>query len=132
NGLLKLLEEPPAGTHFFFCIPSAEYLLPTLRSRVVVVPRGEAVAAAAGAAREFLVAPFPKRLKMLAPIVEEKDKGAAGAFLNELESELYAQSGAKSAEVLRHIITVRGYLNDKGASLKALLESVALIVPMAR
>lgn len=130
NGLLKLLEEPPANTHFFFCVPSSVYLLPTLRSRVVVVPR--AAAAATSSAREFLAAPLPKRLKILAPIVEEKNKEAAGAFLNELEAALYDVRGAGNAGALHHIIAVRGYIQDKGASLKVLLESVALIVPLAR
>lgn len=37
NSLLKMLEEPPAGTFFFMIAPSQSGLLPTLRSRSRVV-----------------------------------------------------------------------------------------------
>ncbi|NDE68222.1 hypothetical protein EB052_01300, partial [bacterium] len=37
NALLKVLEEPHEGTHFFIVIPSLHILLPTVRSRVMVV-----------------------------------------------------------------------------------------------
>jgi replication-associated recombination protein RarA len=37
NALLKILEEPPAGTHFIFVLPALSQLLPTLRSRLQVV-----------------------------------------------------------------------------------------------
>ncbi len=36
NRLLKLIEEPPPGVHFLFCVPSAEVLLPTVRSRAQI------------------------------------------------------------------------------------------------
>lgn len=36
NRLLKLIEEPPPGARFFFCVPSAEVLLPTVRSRAQI------------------------------------------------------------------------------------------------
>ena len=37
NSLLKMLEEPPAGTFFFMIAPTQSGLLPTLRSRSRVV-----------------------------------------------------------------------------------------------
>lgn len=37
NAALKLLEEPPAGVVFVLCTPSAEALLPTVRSRCVII-----------------------------------------------------------------------------------------------
>lgn len=37
NGLLKLLEEPPAGTLFMLSADSAQGLLPTIRSRVQIM-----------------------------------------------------------------------------------------------
>lgn len=48
NALLKALEEPPPSTVFLLCAPSAEDVLPTIRSRCRVVrlrtPRPDAVA----------------------------------------------------------------------------------------
>lgn len=37
NALLKIVEEPPQETHFFIFTPSADALLPTLRSRLRLV-----------------------------------------------------------------------------------------------
>jgi DNA polymerase-3 subunit delta' len=37
NALLKILEEPPANTHFIFLLPAISQLLPTIRSRLQVV-----------------------------------------------------------------------------------------------
>ncbi len=37
NALLKIFEEPPAGTHFFVIVPSADAIIPTLRSRLTVI-----------------------------------------------------------------------------------------------
>lgn len=37
NALLKLVEEPPEGTHFIFITPEPGLLLPTMRSRVQVI-----------------------------------------------------------------------------------------------
>lgn len=37
NALLKVVEEPPPGTHFIFIVPEISQLLPTLRSRAQVV-----------------------------------------------------------------------------------------------
>ncbi len=37
NALLKIVEEPPPGTHFLFLTPEVSQLLPTLRSRVQVI-----------------------------------------------------------------------------------------------
>lgn len=40
NSLLKILEEPPAATHFFFIVPHPKAVLPTLRSRAQVLRFG--------------------------------------------------------------------------------------------
>jgi len=37
NALLKILEEPPAHTHFIFLLPAVSQLLPTIRSRLQTV-----------------------------------------------------------------------------------------------
>ena len=55
NKLLKLIEEPPAHGVFLLVCPSAELLLPTIRSRVqsfLLLPPSEEEAAAYVAARE--------------------------------------------------------------------------------
>lgn len=38
NSLLKVIEEPPAGYHFILLSPSADRIIPTIRSRCIVIP----------------------------------------------------------------------------------------------
>jgi hypothetical protein len=44
NALLKVTEEPPKGVRFIFTLENSHNLLPTLRSRLVVVPLSASVA----------------------------------------------------------------------------------------
>lgn len=37
NAVLKILEEPPAGTHFIFITPAVSQLMPTIRSRLQTI-----------------------------------------------------------------------------------------------
>jgi len=63
NALLKVMEEPPAGLLFVFCLPHAGALLPTVRSRSVTVSlpfEGEEVSGAAAEKRRAAVSAFAK------------------------------------------------------------------------
>ncbi len=131
NALLKLFEEPPARTHFFLAVASVDALLGTLRSRVeVLAPAGTAGTAAAGAVDipAFLHSTLAERLKAVEAFVKAKDTAGALRFLNELEQHLAARGVPEKREALAHIFAVREALQSKGASLKILLESVALTV----
>lgn len=129
NALLKLFEEPPEKTHFFICLPGVQNMLPTLRSRVQIIQSGEA-RKSEGFGKNFLSATAAERIKLLENIIKEKDTPAASVLLQEVESELHTQKkNPKNKEALQHIVNVRKVLLDKGASLKVLMESVALIVP---
>lgn len=130
NALLKLFEEPPRDTHFFLCIGGgAHNVLPTLKSRVWIL--GDSLSSDfSELGRKFLAASGGERLSLLESIIKEKDMKAAQALLRELESILYERKEyIQNTRALKHIINVRNILNDKGASLKILLESVALITP---
>ena len=132
NALLKLMEEPPANTHFFMCMPSVRDILPTLRSRALVMNReqGAALTDAQLSGVAFIAATPAERIALLTPLVQEKNVAAAAALLDSIEEELHRRGvHATHPEALEYIIAVRGVLGDKGASLKILMESVALIVP---
>jgi DNA polymerase III delta prime subunit len=74
NALLKLFEEPPAGTVLVLVIPSEGMLLPTLRSRLLVLPVVNDVAGVTDSisieAQEFLKAGKAEREKILTKIVD--------------------------------------------------------------
>lgn len=128
NALLKVLEEPTADTHFFLLIPSAEVLLPTLRSRLVSVPLGQDIstedASVVALAEKFFVASKGKRMALLKSLAEEKDKRAAAALIDALLKKL-----SKSAQDTKHhqkdleiLLEMRSYLSDRSASVKMILE----------
>ncbi|HVS79459.1 MAG TPA: hypothetical protein VHF05_00595 [Candidatus Paceibacterota bacterium] len=135
NSLLKVLEEPTEGTHFFFLMPSGERLLPTLRSRLEIVPaRAEAAAEARKDAKKFLMMNQAERGEFLKPVVTEKDKSGALLFVSALEVEVRANLSLASARredifVLEEIEKGRQYLLDRSPSVKIILEHIAAIAP---
>lgn len=140
NALLKTLEEPPARALFVFIVPAPETLLATVRSRSQILriegdgkPSKESVDA-----KEFFAATPAKRLDLLKTILEKDgddkyDTGAILAFLASLERYIAhmrdLRSPASKKEALDTIYRARMYIGDRGALVKALLESVALLSP---
>lgn len=140
NALLKLFEEPPRATHFFLSMSESASLLPTLRSRMWEVVLHESERDAEGSvdvnidAAAFLRATHHERLTLLEPVIQAKDKAQAALWLNALEAYLatHARTDARTRSALSHILAVRRVLNQQGASVKILLESVALTTPAHR
>jgi hypothetical protein len=105
--------------------------------RKMEVPFGAAPSSEDGAAKAFLALTKAKRLafvKKLADDIkdEKKSKSEAVTFVNELELYLYdQQKGGRilNEGVLRLIEKSRDYLLDRSASVKMILEFIAIIVP---
>lgn len=135
NSLLKLFEEPTAGTHFFIVADSSEIFLPTLKSRMLIIKnanQNKNEGDDSELVENFIKTKKAGRLKLLKNIIEDKDKEKAISFLNDLEVILRKKvdfSSKEQAETLREIIKCRNYLNDRSPSVKLLLEHIALIVP---
>lgn len=134
NALLKTLEEPPAGALFFFVVPAPEILLPTVRSRAQSLSIGTPPTESLVKINHFLAASIEERLAMIEPLLEKdaedkRNMGAIIVFLEALERAMSVRDAdARTTEALRTIYKVRSYINDKGALVKPLLESVALMV----
>jgi hypothetical protein len=125
NSLLKVLEEPTAGTYIFIILLSVEVLLPTLRSRAIIISqRGFSVRS--HEAQAFLQSSLPERMKIIAEIAEEKNKIMAFTLVAGLISELHGKPG--KAFVLAELLKTRMYLNDRSPSIKLLLEHIACIL----
>ncbi len=135
NALLKVLEEPPENTQFFLVVPSLEILLPTLRSRLHILPgvseRKRAMNSAC--AEDFLGSPISKRLKiiqrMLKGVEEEVGKQSLATFLDDLECSLASKERGTMAEALSELLEVKKYSRDRAPSFKLLLEHLALVLP---
>lgn len=129
NALLKLFEEPPQHTHFFLSVDTVQGILPTLRSRSFLIAHENAENKNKDI-ENFMKASLKERLAYIEPIVKEKNVTLADALLCDIEEYVHASGDVSAyAQVLTHIVHVRQVLYDKGASLKILLESVALTTP---
>lgn len=133
NALLKTLEEPTAGTHIFFIVSNVSRVLPTVRSRVVLL-RDSADMVAAKNANAFLAASWSEREKLIAAIAEEKNRPAAAGLLSGLEYALKKRlkrtgDTAEYHSSLAALHKCRTHLSGRAPSLKMLLEYVAAIVP---
>lgn len=133
NSLLKVFEEPAVGTHFFIITQNSETILPTLRSRLMIISeRSDLPEARIGSGvniEEFLKSSKSDRLILLKDIIEEKDKNTALSFLNDLEIVLYKKTNRRFNRSLEEIIECKKYLNGRSPSVKMILEHVALIIP---
>jgi DNA polymerase III delta prime subunit len=137
NSLLKIFEEPTPGTHFFLIVPSAERLLPTLKSRAVILKAENSRAALekGGAATKFLKANPAKRLEivkeMLADLEKEKIvKADFLSFLNEIEKlksyDISKETKKNERLGVEELLKMRNYLQDQSSSAKLILEYLAL------
>src|SRR3989344_5921633 len=129
NSLLKVFEEPTAGTHFFIISPQ-DNLLPTLRSHLhtVIFPR-----VTLGKKESILDLRLSERLAKVKDITdmikdEEKTKQDAITLLNQIETELHNTGVEKSAKALEICESARASLYDRGAPVKMILEQVILSV----
>jgi DNA polymerase III delta prime subunit len=124
NALLKLLEEPPAHALFYVVIPQTVQLLPTLASRLAFVP-SEASFESSDAFSAFMDSSYAERLSAIAERTKEKDAVWIESILAGCEKTASAQS---DETLLRSVIFARSYVKTKGASVKMLLEDVALLL----
>jgi DNA polymerase-3 subunit delta' len=130
NALLKIFEEPNKDNHFFLIMPSSEVLLPTLRSRLLII-KGEQENPLLESAEEFFKLSTKKKIEFVDEIAEriadeKATKSEALEFLASLEIVLYKKGIEKNTQALKAILKARDYMNDRSASVKQLLEFVAL------
>lgn len=132
NALLKVFEEPTPNTIFFVITEHEHGLLPTLRSRLQTLTL-ESVANNSDrmSADTFLAQEAGERFASLKTIIEEKRKDDALQLIGDIETILHAsiKRDPSAVSALKELEKVRGYLHDRGASLKLLLEYTALICP---
>ena len=130
QALLKLFEEPQAGTTFVLLAPHGS-LLPTLRSRMLPYPElSTATENSSLYAKEFLQMGGKERSDFIVKLLKDEEglKERVRDFINALEIEL-SKDVKKNKQGLEDIAMVRDYLGDKAPSLKILLEHLALSLP---
>lgn len=128
NALLKLLEEPPKTAQFFVVTSMHTELLPTLRSRLMLMATEESLSDATSKSTcdTFRHMSYAERLATIASRTSEKDDVWFDALMEGLE--IYA-SEKKDAALMADVLMVRQYSASPGASKKMLLEHLALSLP---
>ncbi len=140
NTLLKTFEEPNETSRFFVIAPSVNILLPTLKSRFeVVVSKGYPSQTQSSPltveidSKDFLDAPYGKRLKIIKKIIEDltKEKIIKRDVLNfveglreELRERVIKNKG--STAPLSSVLRALTYISDRSSSIKMLLEHIAI------
>lgn len=140
NALLKLFEEPPPQVRLFLILPDLGELLPTLRSRVQVLPAPRKAAAVPEAARTFIDASPEHRSAIVKKLASGKDederrknRDEALVIVNGIEAALYragsAPARARHAELFSEIAFLRECLRERGANMRMILEHLAIVLP---
>lgn len=127
NALLKLFEEPPHTARFFLLLPSADELIPTLRSRFHLFISHDMVNTEDAHTDEFLRSSCAKRLTMIAMHAKNEDDSWFNIIIRDLEK--YAHE-TTDISLKRDIVMSSVYACLYGASKRMLLEHIALSLPL--
>lgn len=118
NALLKTFEEPIANTHFFLVVREESMIIPTLRSRMKVVPVQHSVSNKE--AENFLKLSLKERLNFVKKFVD-KEKNLS-AFLDDLLLEL------RHNHEVGQVYKLRLLSDDRSVSPRLILEHLALVL----
>ena len=140
NSLLKIFEEPTANTYFFLLVPSSDVLLPTLKSRVMIIPCHNTFVEQRNNALEFLTANQSMRLSIVDKRMQKKKREDIShtadeiALLNNIESLLrdkisLQEMTVENVAVFEEVHKCREYLYGRGCSVKGILEHLSLLLP---
>ena len=126
NALLKIIESPAEGVHFFFVTPNADQLLETVRSRVWQLPdfcAGMGNSEIADLVTTFLQAKtLPGAFTAVENLEERRD---LRAFVRALAAH-DALGDEKRRALARTIEDVAGWSRDTGSSVKLLRQQLAI------
>ena len=140
--LLKIIEEPAINTHFFIIVPDASLLAETILSRVhlIKIKQSSDIDIQKDALRFISSSPKDRINKVALIIKEKKDEENSGqlgyyatSFVNEIESIIYQKfkkdrNNEKIKFALGELQKSREYLGTPGASVKMILEHLALVI----
>ncbi|MDB5237274.1 MAG: polymerase subunit delta, polymerase subunit delta protein [Parcubacteria group bacterium] len=149
NAMLKIFEEPPAGTTLMLVIPAEGMLLPTLRSRLLPLPfsPNQIMTEDRSLLRTFLEATSAEREKTIGKLLdraksdkdEEKQtaRNEAVQLVEGLIEAAYAKREAtrdpvEAEELMAFLSDLDAFLpilHERSAPLKLIFEHILLVIP---
>ncbi len=152
QALLKLFEDPVPNTLFYIIIPDVNVLLKTVVSRFHFISARSDLAE--GEAEKFIKMSLQNRINFIKELLAEEEaptkvgvlieigkesqrdssRSKAISFLNSLECVLHNKISRTTLHMgityFKHFFKIREFLRQPGSSVKSLMESVALVVPI--
>lgn len=145
QALLKIIEEPGVNTHFFIVVPDSSLLLETILSRTQLIkiksPENEKDLEIQKTVKSFISSSPKDRIDIIANIIKEnKDEENSGQLryyatqlVNGIESTIYPKfknniNDKNIKFILEELKKSREYLSTPGASVKMILEHLALVI----
>jgi DNA polymerase III delta prime subunit len=140
NALLKMFEEPTENTHFFFLIPRVDILPDTLKSRAHLIYEDRSNLQNNNQdANEFINSSKSQRLEKIANLVtKHKNSETSSPLRDEARilldgCEYFLHNDMKSLDEnkawkFEELLKAKKYLSTSGASVKMILEHIALVI----
>jgi DNA polymerase III delta prime subunit len=141
RSLLKILEEPAVNTHFFIIMPNSSLILDTILSRVHIIKTLAEDDSFKKKAQDIYSSKPKYRIEIIGEIIKEyKDEENSGKLrygaikiINEIELLVYNKwkddkKNKKTQFILNELQKCRDYSNISGASIKMILEHIALVL----
>ena len=123
HSLLKTLEEPSPRAAIILCAPIGLSLLPTVRSRLLVLDTE--VVAGKSDGMQFAKGSLSVRRELIEPILKAKDTSQGHALLRTAATAYPIDSKSHFARV--KLARLADYASDRSPSLKMLLERASLM-----
>jgi len=127
NALLKIIEEPPAGTSIHFFVPPGTTLLPNIYSRVQVVSGLVDATTALETFATWRALPLPEQLSMVETRTKNKDEAWIAAVTTGALITVRALAPTLSPTVAAGLLYALERVGTRGASNKMLLDEVVLL-----
>lgn len=134
--LLKMFEEPRANTHFFLMMAESTAILPTVRSRAQMVRLENNIPLYTKEAQSFIKSSITDRIAFVAEFVKShEDDDSSGelrlhasqfviALIEALRKDPKTLVSRK--DFFTDALTMREHLDNRGASVKMILEHLAI------
>lgn len=137
NALLKVLEEPPAGTYIFINLENLGGLLPTLisRVRIIEIPKCSVEKdVPQSKADKFFHSKIKDKFSMVRSLSKSENKTDMKELIRDLEKISYENcrenmpNDISKSKMMKNILTAKVFASARGSSPKMLLEWLSCVL----
>jgi len=127
QALLKVFEEPAAGNHFFVIVPDLRIIIPTLRSRFYIISESKEQGQLLKEAEMFYKLNKKSRLDFVKKFVARDNARERALDITDCLEAVF-KNNKLPINYFEELWTVKKNLRGRGASVKMILEHLALVL----